>query len=141
MPAFWSTQVGSFGPLFWTMVFCNFIIPVPILAIKNLRSKIGWTVVASIPIIIGMWIERFLIIVPALSRKYLPYSYGSYRPTWVEITITIGTFAGMGLLYLIFSRVFPIISIWELKLGMGKRAETAPELATQEPATEQSHGI
>jgi hypothetical protein len=54
----------------------------------------------------------------------------------VEITITVGTFAGMGLLYLIFSRVFPIISIWELKLGMGKEGE-APALASQEAATEQ----
>jgi Ni/Fe-hydrogenase subunit HybB-like protein len=138
MPAFWSTQTGRFGFLFWTMVFCNFIIPVPILAIKNLRTKIGWTVVASIPVIIGMWLERFLIIVPSLSHKYLPYSFGTYRPTWVEITITVGTFAGMGLLYLIFSRVFPIISIWELKLGMNKKAEVAPVLASREAAPEQT---
>jgi Ni/Fe-hydrogenase subunit HybB-like protein len=137
MSVFWSTQLGRFSPLFWTMVFCNFIIPAPILAIKSLRSKIGWTVVAAVPIVIGMWLERFLIIVPALSHKYLPYAYGTYRPTWVEITITIGTFAGMGLLYLIFSRVFPIISIWELKLGMQRKAEAAPELASQEAATEQ----
>jgi len=136
MSVFWSTQVGSFSPLFWIMVFCNFIIPAPILAIKNLRNKIGWTVVASIPIIIGMWLERFLIIVPSLSHKFLPYNFGSYRPSWVEITITVGTFAGMALLYLIFSRVFPIISIWELKLGTGKKAE-APALASQETATEQ----
>jgi Ni/Fe-hydrogenase subunit HybB-like protein len=138
MSVFWSTQVGRFSPLFWTMVFCNFIIPAPILAIKNLRNKIGWTVVASIPIIVGMWLERFLIIIPSLSHKYLPYNFGSYRPSWVEITITVGTFAGMGLLYLIFSRVFPIISIWELKLGMAK-AE-APELASQEAATGQPEG-
>ncbi|HET7099655.1 MAG TPA: NrfD/PsrC family molybdoenzyme membrane anchor subunit [Terriglobia bacterium] len=136
MSVFWSTQVGSFSPLFWTMVFCNFIIPVPILAIKNLRNKIGWTVAASIPIIIGMWLERFLIIVPSLSRKIMPYNFGSYRPSWVEIIITVGTFAGIGLLYLIFSRAFPIISIWELKLGMGKEAK-APALASQEAATEQ----
>src|SRR5579883_2064176 len=137
MSVFWSTQSGRFSPLFWAMVFCNFIIPAPILAIKNLRSKIGWTVTAAVPIIIGMWLERFLIIVPALSHKYLPYAYGTYRPTWVEITITVGTFAGMGLLYLIFSRVFPIISIWELKLGMQRKAEAAAELASQEAAAEQ----
>ncbi len=137
MAVFWSTLSGRYSPLFWTMVFCNFIIPVPILAIKKLRTKIGWTVVASIPVIIGMWLERFLIIVPSLSHKYLPYNYGTYRPTWVEITITVGTFAGMGLLYLIFSRVFPIISIWELKLGLQRKPEAAPALASQEPAAEQ----
>jgi Ni/Fe-hydrogenase subunit HybB-like protein len=137
MSVFWSTQIGRFSPLFWTMVFCNFLIPAPILAIKKLRNKIGWTVVASVPIIIGMWLERFLIIVPSLSYKYLPYNFGTYRPSWVEIIITIGTFAAMGLLYLIFSRVFPIISIWELKLGMPKK-EAAPELTTQEAAAGQT---
>lgn len=137
MSVFWSTQIGRFSPLFWTMVFCNFLIPAPILAIKRLRNKIGWTVAASIPIIIGMWLERFLIIVPSLSYKYLPYNFGTYWPSWVEIIITIGTFAAMGLLYLIFSRVFPIISIWELKLGMPKK-EAAPELTTQEAAAGQT---
>lgn len=137
MSVFWSTQIGRFSPLFWTMVFCNFLIPAPILAIKKLRNKIGWTVAASVPIIIGMWLERFLIIVPSLSYKYLPYNFGTYRPSWVEIIITIGTFAAMGLLYLIFSRVFPIISIWELKLGMPKK-EAAPELTTQEAAAGQA---
>ena len=87
-----------------------------------------------------MWLERFLIIVPSLSHKFLPYNFGSYRPSWVEITITVGTFAGMGLLYLIFSRVFPIISIWELKLGMGKDAEVAPAVASPETAAEQPSG-
>ncbi|TAM79216.1 MAG: polysulfide reductase [Acidobacteria bacterium] len=138
MPVFWATQVGRFSPLFWTMVFCNFIIPAPILAIKKLRNRVGWTVVASIPIIVGMWLERFLIIVPSLSYKYLPYSFGTYRPTWVEIVITVGTFAGMGLLYLIFSRVFPIISIWELKLGATK-SEVA-ELAAQKAPAKQPQG-
>lgn len=137
MSVFWSTQIGRFSPLFWTMVFCNFLIPAPILAIKKLRNKVGWTVAASVPIIIGMWLERFLIIVPSLSYKYLPYNFGTYRPSWVEIIITIGTFAAMGLLYLIFSRVFPIISIWELKLGMPKK-EAAPELTTQEAAAGQA---
>ena len=137
MSVFWSTQIGRFSPLFCTMFFCNFLIPAAILAIKKLRNKIGWTVAASVPIIIGMWLERFLIIVPSLSYKYLPYNFGTYRPSWVEIIITIGTFAAMGLLYLIFSRVFPIISIWELKLGMPKE-EAAPELTTQEAAAGQA---
>lgn len=138
MSVFWATQVGRFSPLFWTMIFCNFIIPAPILAIKKLRNKIGWTVAASVPIIVGMWLERFLIIVPSLSYKYLPYNFGTYWPSWVEIIITVGTFAGMGLMYLIFSRFFPIISIWELKLGMTKME--APELATQEAAAGQPRG-
>jgi Ni/Fe-hydrogenase subunit HybB-like protein len=117
MPVFWATQHGSYAPLFWTMVFCNFLIPVPILAIKKLRTITG-TAIASFTIVVGMWLERFLIIVPSLSHKYLTFSWGTYRPTWVEITITVGTFSGMALLYMIFSKVVPIISIWELKVGL-----------------------
>jgi Ni/Fe-hydrogenase subunit HybB-like protein len=116
MPVFWATQRGSFSPLFWAMVFCNFIIPAPILAIKKLRTITG-TVIASIPIVIGMWLERFLIIVPSLSHKYLPYSWGSYRPSWVEITITAGTFAALAALYMLFSKAVPVIAVWELKGG------------------------
>ncbi len=114
MTVFWLTQRGSFAPLFWTMIFCNFLIPFPILAIKKFRTITG-TAIASTTVVIGMWLERFLIIVPSLSRKYLPYSWGTYRPSWVEITITAGTFAAMALLYMLFSKVVPIISVWELK--------------------------
>ena len=114
MSVFWLTQRGSFSPLFWLMVFCNFILPVPILAIKKLRTITG-TVIASIGVVIGMWLERFLIIVPSLSHKYLPYSWGSYRPSWTEIIITEGTFAALAMLYMIFAKIVPIISVWELK--------------------------
>ena len=124
MPGFWLTQRGSYSPLFWAMVFCNFLFPMPILAIKKLRTITG-TVIASTTIVIGMWLERFLIIVPSLSSKYLPYSWGTYRPSLTEIIITAGTFAGMCALYMLFSKAVPVISVWELKGG---------ELLEHEPA-------
>jgi len=64
-----------------------------------------------------MWLERFLIVVPSLGTKNLPYSWSSYRPQPVEIMITVATFAAMILLYTLFAKVIPIISIWELKVG------------------------
>ncbi len=135
MAVFVATQRGAFAPLFWTMVFCNFVIPFIFLSIKRLRTITG-TVIASSTVVVGMWLERFLIIVPSLARKHLPYAWGSYSPTWVEITITVGTFAGMALLYLLFSKAVPIISIWELKLGGHKKPETAAVLVeSSEPAT------
>ena len=120
----WATQGGPYAILFWVMVICNFIIPFPILAIKKLRTITG-TVIASFTIVVGMWLERYLIIVPSLARKYLPYSWGSYWPKWPEITITVGTFAGMALLYLLFTKVVPIISMWELKAGQRHRPEAS----------------
>lgn len=116
MAAFWSMQRGKFAVLFWTMVFCNFLIPFPILAIKKLRTITG-TVIASSTIVVGMWLERFLIVVPPLERKYLPFDWGTYRPSWAEITITVGTLTGMILLYVLFAKFVPMISIWELKGG------------------------
>src|SRR6266850_1362634 len=116
MAVFNVTQRGSFAPLYWTMVICNFVIPFPILALRRLRTITG-CVVASCSVLVGMWLERFLIIVPSLGHKYLPYSWGVYRPRPVEILITISTFAAMGLLYMLFAKLVPIISIWELKVG------------------------
>jgi molybdopterin-containing oxidoreductase family membrane subunit len=124
------TQRGSYRDLFWLMMCCNFVFPFPILAIKKLRTILG-TFLASFTIVIGMWIERYLIIVPSLSHKFVPFMWGSYRPSWVEITITVATFCAMALLYALFSKMVPIISVWELKGGLATmstaRSEDAPE--------------
>ena len=127
MAVFWATQTGSYAPLFWTMVFCNFLIPFPILAIKRLRTITG-CVIASSTIVVGMWLERFLIVVPSLATKNLPYTWSYYRPQPVEIMITISTFAAMILLYTLFSKAVPIISIWELKVG----AHPQPQLSVEQ---------
>jgi Ni/Fe-hydrogenase subunit HybB-like protein len=127
MAVFWETQTGSYAPLFWTMVLCNLLIPFPLLSIKRLRTITG-TVVASCAVVVGMWLERFLIILPSLATKQLPYSWSYYRPQPVEIIITVATFAAMVLLYVIFSKVVPIISIWELKVGEHLRKRDAPRI-------------
>jgi molybdopterin-containing oxidoreductase family membrane subunit len=64
-----------------------------------------------------MWLERFLIIVPSLGHKHLPYTWSYYRPRLTEIVITLATFAAMALLYTLFAKLVPIISIWEMKAG------------------------
>jgi Ni/Fe-hydrogenase subunit HybB-like protein len=132
MAVFWQTQTGAYAPLFWTMVFCNFVIPFPILAIKKFRTISG-CVIASSTIVVGMWLERFLIVVPSLATKQLPYSWSSYRPQPVEIMITIATFAAMVLLYTLFAKLVPIISVWELKVG----GHTQPAFMTDEEEEEQ----
>ena len=116
MTVFWQTQRDSYAPLYWTMVICNFVLPLIILGIRKFRTITG-CVIASIGVVIGMWLERYLIIVPSLGHKYLPYSFGSYRPQPAEILITVATFAAMSLLYVLFAKVVPIISIWEMKAG------------------------
>jgi molybdopterin-containing oxidoreductase family membrane subunit len=125
MAVFWATQRGRFAPLYWTMLICNFAIPFPILAIRKLRTITG-CVIASLAVLAGMWIERFLIIVPSLSYKHLPYSWGEYRPQPVEITLMISTFFAMALLFTLFAKFVPMISIWELKVGDHPAHEPTP---------------
>ena len=134
MAVFWESIRKQFAPLFWTMVVCNFIIPVPILAIKRLRTITG-TAIASATVVVGMWLERFLIVVPALERKFLPYSWGTYRPTWVEDTLMASSFGMMALLYLLFSKFVPMISIWEMKVGLQSHGGV-PVIAPAEPLLE-----
>jgi Ni/Fe-hydrogenase subunit HybB-like protein len=113
---FWQTQRGAYAGLYWTMVTCNFAIPFVILSLRKLRTITGCCI-ASVAVVIGMWLERFLIIVPSLGHKYLPYTYSFYWPQWPEILLMSSTFGAMGLLYVLFAKVVPIISIWELKVG------------------------
>jgi Ni/Fe-hydrogenase subunit HybB-like protein len=130
MAVFWRTQRLSFAPLYWTMVICNFVLPLILLGIRRFRTTTG-CVIASIGIVIGIWLERFLSIVPALGAKNLPYSFGTYVPQPVELTITVATFATMCLLYMLFAKFVPIISIWELKAGEHSSPALMPP-ATQE---------
>ncbi len=135
MAVLWVTQAGSYAPLFWTMVLCNLVIPFPFLVIRKLRTITG-TVIASCGVIVGMWLERFLIVVPSLSHKQLPFSWGTYTPRLPEILILTGSVAAMVLLYVLFSKVVPIISIWELKVGEHPELKVAAEVQEAEAAGE-----
>lgn len=135
MTVFDTTQHGAFAPLYWIMVIVNFVIPVIILSIRRLRTITG-CVIASCGIVVGMWLERFLIVVPSLSHKYLPYSFGRYTPQPIEILIMVATFAAIVLLYVLFTKVVPIISIWELKAGEHTPPALYPDATKRHPLGE-----
>ncbi|HST20489.1 MAG TPA: NrfD/PsrC family molybdoenzyme membrane anchor subunit [Blastocatellia bacterium] len=132
MAVFRSKVSGAFSPLFWTMVVCCFLVPAPILAFKRLRTIKG-TVIASVCIVVGMWLERFLIIVPTLAHPRLTFNWGAYKPTWVEIALTAGMFGYFVLLYALFTKLFPIIAVWEYKEGFNKRAIDKEAVGANEP--------
>jgi len=123
MAVFWSKFTGDFAPHFWAMVIFCFIIPFPILAINKTRTIFG-TTIASISVVIGMWLERFTIIVPTLLLQRLSIEPTIYAPTWVEWSILAGCGSFFMLLYVVFTKFFPIISVWEIREGREqKRAE------------------
>ncbi|MBI3997004.1 MAG: polysulfide reductase NrfD [Candidatus Omnitrophica bacterium] len=133
MAVFWTKITGPFAPYFWAMAVCCFVIPVILLGIPRLRTISG-TVAASGFILIGMWLERFLIVVPSLINPRLPFPGGVYHPSWVELAITAGAFATFLLFYCLFIKVFPIISIWEVQEGQERGVdETVERLKTYLP--------
>ena len=104
---------GPFAPMFWTMIAAGFLGPAFILALTRARS-IRWTVVAAVLVNVGMFFERYLIVIPTMASPQMPSEIASYLPTWVEWSILAGAIAGFGLLLMVFSKLFPLVSMWEV---------------------------
>jgi len=139
MKVFWSKFTGSYAPFFWTMVVCNLAVPVGILSFRRLRTVAG-CVVASCAVCAGMWLERFIIVAPTLANPRLGYAPQTYLPSWVEVGETVGCFSLFILLYLVFTKFFPIVSIWEIQEGRTQGVEETVErvrsyLPDTEPAS------
>ena len=114
MAVFWQKFTGDFAWMFWTMVIMVFVLPLIIYVFLG-KDRIGWMVTASVLVNIGMWLERYVVIVPTETRPRLLYELviGTYTPTWIEGAITLALFSGMILLYAAFTRYFPIVPVWE----------------------------
>jgi Ni/Fe-hydrogenase subunit HybB-like protein len=114
MTVFGARVRGPYAPYFWTMMFLNFVVPFVLLGIRRLRSVTTATI-SSVGVLIGMWLERYIIVIPTLSFPRLASGWTRYGPSWVEIAITAATFAAMTMLYLGFAKLFPIVSVWEFE--------------------------
>ena len=108
---------GFYAPLYWEMiVFCA---AAPLLMIsKRFRTSFVPMLVLSIAINIGMYTERFLIVATSLPRQYLPDAWGFYSPSLVELSIMVGSFAVFTTLFLVFVKIFPSVSMYEVKETM-----------------------
>ncbi|MFQ5738470.1 MAG: NrfD/PsrC family molybdoenzyme membrane anchor subunit, partial [Acidobacteriota bacterium] len=130
MAVFQAKLFGPLAPYFWTMVVFCVALPLPLMAFKRTRTVDG-TFVASVSVIIGMWLERYVIVVGTLNYPALPFVWGRYSPTWVEISLTLGAFAYFAFLYLLFSKFFPIIAIWEYRAGRERQAAASGAAAAE----------
>lgn len=112
---FFNTRVlGDYAPQFWAMFIANAVVP-QLFWFKAVRRRMWMVFVISIIINVGMWFERFNIVVTSLSRDYLPSAWASYSPTWVEIAFFTGTLGMFITGVLLFFRFIPMIAISELK--------------------------
>jgi molybdopterin-containing oxidoreductase family membrane subunit len=107
---------GPLAPLFWLQMTAN-VVPILLLAFKRIRTHPTRLLIVALVVNVGMYTERILIVVGNLQRNYLPFDWGSYKPSWVEISVVAMTFAGFILLYTLFSRVVPYVPVWEIKEG------------------------
>ena len=105
----------SYTPQLLLMLLCNALLPIVCMCFKRLRRSIVVMLVVSLLINVGMFIERFLIIVPSLSHKNMPFVWGSYSPSWVEITVNVAAVAGFALLYVLFAKFFPIVAVTDVR--------------------------
>ncbi|ALC17189.1 Ni/Fe-hydrogenase 2 integral membrane subunit HybB [Desulfuromonas soudanensis] len=105
---------GHYAHLYWVMIFCNSLLPLT-LFIRRLRRSLPFLFAVSLLVNVGMWMERFVIIVNSLARDYDPYAWGTYTPSLVEIGITVMSFALFFLLYLLFLKAVPVLSMTEIK--------------------------
>ncbi|MHB1130919.1 MAG: NrfD/PsrC family molybdoenzyme membrane anchor subunit [Chloroflexota bacterium] len=115
------TILGPYLPIFATMILCNFILPFSTLGFRRVRTS--WiSFVVALLINVGMYAERILIVIPPQAHGRFPFVWRDYFPTWVEIAILAAAGAGFMLLYLLFSKFFPVIAIWEVKEGQMLRS-------------------
>jgi Ni/Fe-hydrogenase subunit HybB-like protein len=106
--------VGHYAPLFWMMVLFNVAIPMAFF-FRAVRTRIGSLFAVSILVNIGMWCERYVIIVGSIAHDFDPYVWGNYSPTWVELGILLGSFSVFFLFFLLFAKFLPSVSIAEMK--------------------------
>jgi molybdopterin-containing oxidoreductase family membrane subunit len=113
--AFINRATGPYWWAYWSMITCNVISP-QLFWFKKIRTSVTATWILSIFVNIGMWFERFVIIVTSLHRDYLPSSWAMFYPTWVDVSIFIGSLGLFFTLFLLFLRVLPAIAMAEVKL-------------------------
>ena len=110
-------QYGWAAPMWYGMLFCNLVIPIGLLGFKRMRRSVPVLFFVAVSVQIGMWLEREIIIAVMMGQNDLPYSWGRYTLRLPETLITIGAFCLVAFLFLLFTRVFPLIPLWEVREG------------------------
>lgn len=127
--------LGRYAVLVWGFVIGGLAIPIALTSLPVTRTVSG-IVVASLLVIVGMWLKRYLIVVPSMAAPIMPIEFGAYWPSRVEVAITLAAVAAIPLMLMLFFRIFPILSIYEMEeMEEHGKYETEPE---PEPEAETS---
>jgi molybdopterin-containing oxidoreductase family membrane subunit len=115
--AFVNRAFGQYAWAYWIMVSCNVIFP-QLFWFKKFRTSIPLMFVICLLVNVGMWFERFVIIVTSLAQDFVPSAWGYFEPTWVDMGMLIGSFGLFMTLFLLFIRYLPVVAIAEIKAVM-----------------------
>jgi molybdopterin-containing oxidoreductase family membrane subunit len=110
----WNRMTGPYWKMYWALILCNVIMP-NTLWVKNLRTSVPYLFFMSFVVSVGMWLERYVIIVTSLHRDFLPSSWGMYSGTFYDWSAFIGTMGLFITLLFLFIRFLPVISIFEMR--------------------------
>ena len=107
-------MTGPYAPFYWALIFCNILVP-QLLWSERVKANVPLLFCISLVVNVGMWLERFVIVITSLHRDFLPSAWGMYYPTWVDWAIYIGSIGLFLTLLFVFIRVLPMISIFEMR--------------------------
>jgi molybdopterin-containing oxidoreductase family membrane subunit len=107
-------MTGPYAPMYWMLIACNIVTP-QFLWFRKVRAKVGALFAIAMVVNMGMWLERFVIVVTSLHRDFLPSSWGTYYPTRWDIFTFVGTIGLFLFLLFLFLRYLPLISIFEMR--------------------------
>jgi molybdopterin-containing oxidoreductase family membrane subunit len=110
----WNRMTGPYWPIYWSLIACNGVIP-QLLWFKKIRFNLKALYAVTMAVNLGMWLERFVIVVTSLHRDFVPSSWGMYYPTRWDWMTFIGTLGMFVMLMFLFVRVLPMISIFEMR--------------------------
>jgi molybdopterin-containing oxidoreductase family membrane subunit len=121
---------GPYAVFYWMLILCNILIP-QVLWVPRIRANTKWLFGISLVILVGMWLERFVIVVTSLSRDFLPSSWGHYVATRWDYATYFGTIGFFTVAMYLFIRIMPAISIFEMRMLLPQSAVAEPAEVTE----------
>jgi molybdopterin-containing oxidoreductase family membrane subunit len=130
--------------VYWALIPLNVLVPC-LLAVRRLRRSHLFLMFAAVNILVGMYLERYMLVTASLSHDFMPHTWSSYLPNWVELTITAGSFAMFFFLFLIFARTLPVVPMADLKALQAEKpapeGEASPLTGSVAPASGDGSGL
>jgi molybdopterin-containing oxidoreductase family membrane subunit len=107
-------MTGPYAPVYWSLILCNVVLP-QVLWFKRMRTNVPMLFGIALVVNVGMWLERFIIIVTSLHRDFLPSSWGMFQPTFWDWSTFVGSIGLFLALLFLFLRFLPMISLFEMR--------------------------